>query len=269
MSIQDKQVSYNMCFKPMRSDVVKRHMKQHNKRKCDEMDKQDEKYIKEEICDEAANGNFIIHKKGCTCCKRMINGISEYTSTVTGEKYKIDGYYTCETSNCIYLVTCGICHMQYVGKTIRSMRKRHAKHRDDIKANIGGLGAHFLKHAEEIGIDMESNMEDIMQYFKLIILTDVDKYSTVERKDMEASMMQTMKTTQEYGGINIRLERKQDQKQWKCDQCDFRANRKKYISKHNKRDHSDYKVLCDQCGYITKNKSNLKRHFKAKHPEYL
>ena len=41
-------------------------MKQHNKRKCDEMDKQDEKYIKEEICDEAANGNFIIHKKGCT-----------------------------------------------------------------------------------------------------------------------------------------------------------------------------------------------------------
>ena len=29
-------------------------------------------------------GNFIIHKKGCTCCKRMIKGISEYTSTVTG-----------------------------------------------------------------------------------------------------------------------------------------------------------------------------------------
>merc|ERR1711895_93967 len=110
--------------------------------------------------------------------------------------------------------------MQYIGKTIRSMRTRHARHRDDIKTNIGGLEAHFLKHAEEIGIDMESNMEDIFQYFKLIILTDVDKYSTEERKDMEASMMQTMKTTQEYGRINIRLERKQDQKKWKCDQCD-------------------------------------------------
>ena len=80
------------------------------------MDKQDEKDIKEEICDEAANGNFIIHKKGCTCCKRMINGISEYTSTVTGEKYKIDGYYTCETTNCVYLVTCVICNKQYIGK---------------------------------------------------------------------------------------------------------------------------------------------------------
>ena len=52
------------------------------------------------MCDDAANGNFIIHNEGCTCCKRMINGVSEYASTVTNEKYKIDGIYTCETSNC-------------------------------------------------------------------------------------------------------------------------------------------------------------------------
>ena len=65
--------------------------------------------------------------------------------------YKIDGYYTCETNNCIYLVTCGICDAQYVGKTTRSMRERHEDHRRDIKANIGGLGTHFFKHAEEMG----------------------------------------------------------------------------------------------------------------------
>ena len=156
----------------------------------------------------------------------MINGISEYTSTVAGEKYKIDGYYTCETSNCIYLVTCGICDMQYIGKTTTSMRTRHKDHRTQIKANRFGLGSHFFKHAEEIGIDMESNMEDIMQYFKLIIITSADKYSTEEWKDMEANMMQTLKTTQDYGGMNIILEREQDKKQWKCNQCDFRANRK-------------------------------------------
>merc|ERR1711895_273605 len=50
-----------MCFKPIRSDVVKRQMKQHNKRKYNDMDKQNEEDIKEDICDEAANGNFIIH----------------------------------------------------------------------------------------------------------------------------------------------------------------------------------------------------------------
>ena len=49
-----------------------------------ENNKENYKGIEEEMYGEAANGNFIIHKKGCTCCKRMINGISEYTSTVTG-----------------------------------------------------------------------------------------------------------------------------------------------------------------------------------------
>ena len=83
------------------------------------------------------------------------------------------------------------------------MRKRHEDHRSKVKTNRYGLGSHFFKHAEEIGIDMESNMEDIMKYFQLIILTDVDKYSTVEWKDMEASMMQTLERTQEYGEINI------------------------------------------------------------------
>ena len=106
-------------------------------------------------------------KDVCICCRRMINGGSEYTSTVTGETYKIDGYYTCNTSNCIYLVTCGICNAQYVGKTTRSMRERHRDHRAKIKNNICGLGAHFFKHVEEMGIDLE----DIMQYFQIIIIT--------------------------------------------------------------------------------------------------
>ena len=63
-----------------------------------------------------------------------------------------------------------------------------------------------------MGIYMVSNMEDIMKYFKLIIIMSADKYSTEQWKDMEAKKMQTLKTTQEYGGINVRLERKQDQK---------------------------------------------------------
>ena len=215
------------------------------------------------------NGNFIIHKKGCICCRRIANGVSKYTSTVTKQSYKIDGNYTCETNNCIYLVTCGICDEQYVGKTTRSMRKRHMKHRSQIKANRCGLGTHFFKHAEEMGINMRSNMEDIMQHLQIIIITSADKYSIEEWKDMEASLMQTLKTTQEYGGMNIILERNHDQKQYKCDQCDFRANGRDYIWQHKKRNHSDYKVLCDRCGYMTNQLSHLKVHVRRKHPEYL
>ena len=113
---------------------------------------------------------------------------------------------------------------------------------------------------------MDSNMEDIMQHFKLRTITSADKCSAEEWKDLEASMMQTMKTTQEYGGINIRLERKQDQKQWKCDQCDFRANLQSSLSNHKR---SDYMLLGDRCGYMTKNNSNFGTHFRGKHPEYM
>ena len=118
-------------------------------------------------------------------------------------------------------------------------------------------------------IDMDTNMEEIMQHFNLTIITSADKCSIEEWKDMEAGIMQTLKTTQEYGGLNIILERKYDQKLYKCNQCNFRANRKKYISEHDKREHSNYMLLCDQCGYMTKLESHLKRHFKAKHAKYL
>ena len=58
------------------------------------------------------------------------------------------------------------------------MRKRHQLHRYEIKANIGGLGTHFFKHAEEMKINMNINMEEIMQHFKLFIITSTNKCST-------------------------------------------------------------------------------------------
>ena len=99
-----------------------------------------------------------------------------------------------------------------------SMRIRHRNHRNEIKNNLYGLGAHFFKHAEEMGINMDTNMEDIMQHFNLCIITSANKCSIEEWEDMEAIMMQTLKTTEEYGGINIRLERRDDQKLYKCNQ---------------------------------------------------
>ena len=103
----------------------------------------------------------------------------------------------------------------------------------------------------------------------MIIIRFAAKCTAEEWKDMEASWMQTLKTTQEYGGMNIMLERKHNQKQYKCEQCNFRSNLKCNIWLHNRRNHSDYKVLCDRCGYTTNHSSHLKRHVRRKHPEYL
>ena len=146
------------------------------------------------------------------------------------------------------------------------MRKRHLCHQYEIKANAFGLGSHFFKHAEEMKINIDTNMEEIMQLFKLFIITSANKCSIEEWEDMEAIMMQTLKTTEEYGGINIRLERRDDQKLYKCNQCDFRADTTQLITQHKRRDHSGYKVLCDQCGYMSNVLSHLKHHIKAKHP---
>ena len=86
---------------------------------------------------------------------------------------------------------------------------------------------------------------------------------------MEADIMQILKTTEEYGGINIMLEKTYEQKQYKCKQCDFKANGTNHIWNHKKREHSDYKVICDRCGYTTNHLGHLKRHFKAKHSKYV
>ena len=121
----------------------------------------------------------------------MMNKIYEYTSTVTRESYKTDGNYTCKSPNCIYLVTCGICDKQYVGRNTRSMIKRHWDYRRDIKANTVGLGAHFFKHAEEMGINMDTNMEEIMRHLQIIIITSADKYSKEECKVSTSQTSQT------------------------------------------------------------------------------
>ena len=157
-----------------------------------------------------------------------------------------------------------ICRENY-----NEYEKKTFKTSKSDKTNRYGLGTHFFKHAEKMGINMATNMEDIMQYFNLCIITSSDKYSTEEWKDMEASWMQTLKTTQEYGGINIILERRYDQKQYQCDQCNFRTNHKNNIWRHKRMEHSDYKVLCEDCGYTTNKLCNLKRHFKAKHAKYV
>ena len=116
-----------------------------------------------------------------------------------------------------------------------------------------------------MGINMDTNMEDIMQHFKLCIITSANN----KMEDMEADIMQTLKTTQDHGGMNIRLERRDDQKQYQCDQCDFRANGRDHIYEHKRRNHSDYMLLCDRCGYTTNQSSNFNRHFRRKHPEYV
>ena len=161
------------------------------------------------------------------------------------------------------------------------MRERHKYHRRDIKNNQCGLGTHFFKHAEEMGIDMDSNMEEIMQHFKLIIIRSAAKCTVEEWKDMEASWMQILKTTEEYGGINKILERRYDQKQYQCEQCDYNSKVKCNVQRHmkvhmkrneahptTKRKHDQKQYQCEQCDFRANGRNNISDHKRRKYTDY-
>jgi len=146
----------------------------------------------------------------CKCCARMKKRETRYKSNRTGKKYKIEGDHTCQTSHCVYLVTCGLCQVQYVGQTTKSAMERHYGHRQEVKRGDGGLGAHFHQHADELGVDLEENMEGIMKHFHLTIIGSVEPdqpLSKCKLDNLEAEMIKKLKTMEVDGGLNLKTEK--------------------------------------------------------------
>ena len=156
-------------------------------------------------------GNYKLHTTRCMCCSRMENEKTEYKSTKTGRNYKITRHYTCSTTHCIYLVSCGLCQAQYTGQTYRTIRERYYGHRNEVKRCEEGLGAHFNRHAQELSIDVQKNLDDIMQYFNLTVIASVEPdmpWSRSRLDKLESDMMERLMTMESYGGINLRIERR-------------------------------------------------------------
>ena len=53
----------------------------------------------------------------------------------TGAHHKIQGHITCTTSNMIYLISCRICGIQYIGETKNSLKKWFCGHRSTVKTH--------------------------------------------------------------------------------------------------------------------------------------
>ena len=72
-----------------------------------------------------------------------------YSSTIksskTGKVYNINSNLNCNSSNCIYVISCTKCDKQYVGKTITPLRHRFNNHRKDIRNNDNtkAVASHF------------------------------------------------------------------------------------------------------------------------------
>ncbi|OCT97466.1 hypothetical protein XELAEV_18009690mg [Xenopus laevis] len=59
----------------------------------------------------------------------------DFTGNNSPRHYKINFYANCGTGGVIYLVTC-VCGLQYIGKTIRAIRKCTSEHLNCVSREL-------------------------------------------------------------------------------------------------------------------------------------
>ena len=96
----------------------------------------------------------------CKTCPNLIE-TCEFTSTCTGSTYKINFDFNCTSQSIIYLVTCRVCKLQYVGETTRKMRERWTGYRQNFEEATKGrhhtqqeFHAHFYRATTMVVLKM-------------------------------------------------------------------------------------------------------------------
>ena len=82
--------------------------------------------------DEKERGNFPCCRKNCDICN-ILYPSNKFRSTVTGEEYKMNFHFNCNSICVVYLLTCKICAKQYTGSTITKFRSRFNQYKSNIK----------------------------------------------------------------------------------------------------------------------------------------
>jgi hypothetical protein len=106
----------------------------------------------------------------------------------------------------LWFVICTVHWADHQGHEAETLRPP-----SEVKRKEDGVGAHFFHHAEELGISLDTDMEDIMQYFNLTIIASVEPdmpWSRDRLDTLEPHMMERKITMENYGCINLRVERR-------------------------------------------------------------
>ena len=133
--------------------------------------------------------------KGMTKCGKMCTACPFIT---TGSEVKIDKENTwkitkklsCDTYNCIYLISCDKCGKRYVGETGRIVKHRLAEHRGYVNNQVSSVstGEHFNLPGHSL-----ANV-------KITILEQVKKNDIMYRKEREKYFIN--KFNSYYEGLN-------------------------------------------------------------------
>ena len=89
--------------------------------------------------DEGEKGNFPCGHSNCEICKILEPG-KEFKSTVTGEVFKMNFHFDCNSVCVVYLLTCRICKKKYTGSAITRSREQFNQHKFNLKLYGEGQG---------------------------------------------------------------------------------------------------------------------------------
>ena len=87
--------------------------------------------------DEEERGNFPCGHNNCEMCKILEPG-KEFKSTVTGEVFKMNFHFDCNSICVVYLLNCRICKKQYTGSAVTKFRQRFNQYKSNLKLHGEG-----------------------------------------------------------------------------------------------------------------------------------
>ena len=128
----------------------------------------------------------------CLICNN-IEETDTFTSTVTGEYFKINHHLRCNDKCLIYLLTCKVCKKQYTGKTVDRFRLRWNNYKESDRKFLRGeeikqksLHEHFLSDSHQ------SFEEDVS-------ISLIDKTDPSDPHKREYYWLRTLKTIAPFG----------------------------------------------------------------------
>ena len=115
-------------------------------------------------------------KRRCDICKNFLVLSTEFTCHATKRKYKIKGFFNCNTKNIIYLIACKCYGKQYIGSTTGF---KEGFRIDKIDINTGKIrcrvASHILNVCKSAACKTEYLQLQLIEYILVRKSEDADK----------------------------------------------------------------------------------------------
>ena len=87
----------------------------------------------------------LLREKGSSCCGKSrcktcfnIKESNTFQSFVTKKDYKINHHFHCDSKNIVYLLSCKVCGLQYVGPAVDRFHLRWNNYKCSQRVALGG-----------------------------------------------------------------------------------------------------------------------------------